>query len=37
MLSDGSVFTEENLDEYLKEVAKEYKKWVEKQCQPKLF
>lgn len=26
MLSDSSAFTEENLDEYLKEVAKEYKK-----------
>lgn len=26
MSSDGSVFTSDNLDEYLKEVAKEYRK-----------
>ena len=26
MSSDGSVFTSDNLDEYLKEIAKEYRK-----------
>ena len=37
MSSDGSVFTSDNLDEYLKEVAKEYRKWVENLCLLKLF
>lgn len=37
MSSDGSVFTSDNLDEYLKEVAKEYRKMGENLCLLKLF
>lgn len=33
MSSDSSVFTGENLNDYLKAVAKEYKRWAEKLCQ----